>query len=106
MSATLQEYTDAAPTIMALGEFTVLQVENKLSTIPAPPTPSNPPDVTKAKAIAIFNSVFSYSSVKEGIEQSGGILQIAQDNDLVTSQVVILIKELNALHGVYLESLE
>jgi len=100
--ATIEEYEAVAPTVMSTGEFTVTQIENKLSSIPSAPEPQPTPTITKAKVVNIFNTVFDTWSVSTGIANAGGILEIARDNDLTTSQVKLIIKEISAMYNAYL----
>ena len=102
--ATLQDYKDVAPTVMATGEFTKTQIENKLATVPSAPAIQPEPKVTKAKVVAVFNTVFAHHSVQKGITENGGFLMIAKANNLTIAQVKLIIKELSAMNNVFLET--
>ncbi len=99
--ATLRDYQDAAPTVMATGELTLAAIENKLSNIPDPPKPPAPPAITKGRVGNIFNAVFAHHSIDRGIEMSGGITKLARANKLKPAQVKKIIRELVAMKAVY-----
>ena len=99
--ATLQEYIDVAPTVMGIGEFSLVAIENKLAAIPDPPAPPTPPTITRAKVISIFNTVFEFHSAIVGIQAAGGIKKIAKAVNLWSSQVVLIIRELAAMNALY-----
>jgi len=99
--ATLEEYEAVAPEIMAIGEFTVLQIETKLEAIPEPPEPPGQPTVTKAKIVSIFNTIFNTYSPAKAIEKAGGIKAVANANNLTTAQAVSILSELSAMKALY-----
>lgn len=99
--AILQDYIDVAPDVMSAGDFTLTQIENKMSSIPDPPDPPSPPSITQVKVVAIFNTIFSTYSVSKSIEAAGGINEIAKTVLLWPSQVRELIKQLVAMKAVY-----
>lgn len=99
--ATLQEYIDAAPFIMGLGEFTVNQVETKLASIPEPPADPVPPVVTKQIVIDIFNQIFSYSDVNKGVAAANGYTQLGIQHGISGAQAKTIVNELKAMLSVY-----
>jgi hypothetical protein len=98
---TLQDYIDAAPTIMALGEFTVIQVENKLASIPDPPSPGTPAPVTKQIVIDIFNQLFARQDVDTALKAANGYGNLGKQHGITKQQAKTVVEELRAMHAVY-----
>jgi hypothetical protein len=104
--ATLQEYKDAAPTVMTTGQFTVTQIENKLSSIPTEPKKAPDPEITKEKVIEIFNDIFSQPSLKRAFEKFGGYGKLAEKYGLRKHQVKTVISELQDMLSIYRSNIE
>lgn len=99
--ADLQDYIDAAPTIMALGEFTLTQVENKLGNLPDPPSPGTPEPITKEIVIAIFEQVFARHSLDTALMAANGYGALAKQHGITKAQAKTIVEELRAMVGVY-----
>ena len=95
--ATTEQYTEVAPTVMGIGEFTAAQVENKLDNIPEPPAPTPIPSPTKQQCIDIFNIVFETSEFQKNIAEAGGYKGIANTVGLKAFQVKVIAHELAAM---------
>lgn len=99
--ATLQEYTAVAPTVMSTGDFTVEQVETKLSSVPQVQPADPVPEPTKPAVQSLFNIIFAKSTVKKSIAFAGGYTEISKTTGLSRNQVVTLIGELSAMVSLY-----
>lgn len=99
--ASKQDYTDVAPLVMGIGDFSVSVIENKMSTIPDPPIPSSPPEITRPKIVEIFDIVFATSDVTKGISDAGGYGEISKEVDLWPSQIKIIVHQMSKMYGLW-----
>lgn len=90
-------FADLAPLADSLG-ITETQANNYFDNLPDPPAAPTLPKITKAKYVAVANKVFDGFN---GIENNGGILQIAKDVGLTFNQVKKIVNELNQLKAAY-----
>ena len=88
-------FEDIAPTISGLG-ITETQVNNYFENIPDPPEPPTPPTITTLKVTAIADAIYV-----DGIEAHNGIKKLAQEVGLTTSQVKMLIREMQAAKALW-----
>lgn len=88
-------FEDLALTIFDLG-VTEGQINNYFENIPQPPASPEPSPITTQKVVAIANALYVI-----GIEAAGGIKKLSQAVKLKTSQVKMIIKELEALKAVW-----
>jgi hypothetical protein len=99
--ATIEDYQTAAPFLMALGEFTVNQIENKFVTIPDPPSPGTPAPVTKQVVIAIFEQLFNRHNVDAALKNAGGYGPLGKQHGITKQQAKTIVEELRAMYAVY-----
>ena len=83
-------YPELAPTISGTG-ITKTQVETYFENMPAAPTPTPLPDITKAKIQIVANKKFSGDTFTIG--------ELANEADLTPVQVKTILKELDVLYG-------
>jgi hypothetical protein len=99
--ATIEEYQAAAPNIMALGEFTVNQIENKFATIPDPPGPGTPTPVDKQTVIDIFEQLFARQDVDTALKGANGYGELGKQHGITKKQAKTIVEELRAMYAVY-----
>lgn len=99
--ATLQDYLDAAPTIMALGEFTVSQIENKFTSLPDPPQPGTPAPIEKQTVIDIFNQLFACPDIDTALKRANGYSALGRQHGITKNQAKTIVTELRAMFAIF-----
>ena len=89
----MAEFKDLAIIIKSVG-ITETQLNNYFENKIQPPTQPAEPTITKEKVVAVANAMYV-----DGIENRNGIVTVAQDVGLTTSQVKQIIKEIKTLEA-------
>ena len=102
MSATLEAYKQAMPTIASvMTSMTKAGIETNFAKFKPAPTPPAPVELTNAKIMSLFNDVVTYSSLQEAITANGGLVQLAGKHSMTRSQCVAVLDDLKAGYALY-----
>lgn len=102
MAVTLAQYQEVMPTVFSIvPALTKTTIENKLSTIPAAPTPAPEPTPSAANVNNLFTEIYSTPTVAQAVAAAGGIRALASKHSMSRAVCMQLIQEFEAAHNLY-----